>query len=138
MEGFFYDIQLLCEFYGCNIFSSEEVEKEEEVLLYTSSKERGAQGKGYYDEEEHSFILLEGSIIASSVTPSFGSTKARDKFIQEHCKKEQGCFVLKHDVSFTSPSTPARFVLGSDVSGWYVWKDESGKRLKELYPRDKQ
>jgi hypothetical protein len=39
---------------------------------------------------------------------------------------------LMADLLFTSPSAAAGFVGGSSLSGNVMWKDESGKTLKDI------
>ena len=118
MEVFFRDIQLLCSFYGCSIFETSKPKAHSEHMYYVKSSDRPAQGSGIYDEQEGKFILLEGSILASEVVPSYKSIASRDRFIKEHCKRDKGQIILLHDVPFESPSGASAFVLGRPSNGW--------------------
>jgi hypothetical protein len=135
MEVFFRDIQLLCKFYGCDIFEIAKKETRSEHMFFVKSSDRPAQGTGFYDEQEGKFILMEGSLLATEVVNSFKSIASRDLFIKEHCKKEKGQIILLHDVPFESPSGASGFVLGRPSNGWDDWKDADGKKLSEIVKR---
>ena len=135
MEVFFRDIQLLCKFYGCGIFEKAKKGTHSEHMFFLLSSGRPAQGKGFYDEQEEKFILMEGSLLATEVVNSFKYIASRDLFIKDHCKKDKGQIILLHDVSFESPSGASGFVLGRPSNGWDDWKDADGKKLSEIVKR---
>ncbi len=135
MEVFFRDIQLLCNFYGCNIFETITYKETKEHLYFVESIDRPAQGRGFYDEKHGKFILLEGSIIANEVVKSFKSISFRNQFIKEHCKKDKGQIVLLNDISFDTPSGASSLVLGRPSNGWSDWKDAEGKKLSDIIKR---
>ena len=135
MEVFFRDIQLLCNFYGCNIFETITHKETKEHLYFVESIDRPAQGRGFYDEKHGKFILLEGSIIANEVVKSFKSISFRNQFIKEHCKKDKGQIVLLNDISFDTPSGASSLVLGRPSNGWSDWKDAEGKKLSDIIKR---
>lgn len=135
MEVFFHDIQLLCKFYGCGIFETAKPQDNKEHLFFVKSIDRPAQGTGFYDKEKNYFILLRGSVLATEVTKSFKPIAARNQFIKEHCKKDNGQIVLTHDFPFDSPSGASCFVLGRSSNGWDDWKDEDGQKLSDIVKR---
>ena len=47
--------------------------------------------------------------------------------------EENGKFVLKVSLSFSSPSAAAAFILGHNANGWIEWKNKNGKTLDEIY-----
>ena len=97
--------------------------------------DRPAQGTGYYDEAAKQFVLLKGSILASDVVNSYKPINSRNKFIEEHCKNENGQITLQHDIPFNSPSGASGYVLGRPSNGWDDWKDAEGKKLSEVIQR---
>lgn len=136
MEVFFRDIQLLCKFYGCTIFEITKSKAPIKPMCFVKSSDRPAYGKGFYDEQEKKFILLEGSILSTDVVTSFKSIVARDQFIKDHCKTDnKGQIVLLHNVPFESPSGASSFILGRPSNGWDDWKDAGGKKLNEIIKR---
>ena len=135
MEVFFRDIQLLCKFYGCDIFEAKLSQAESEHLFYVESSDRPAKGIGYYDLQENKFVLKAGCILATEVSNSYASTSSRMQFINDYCKKEKGQIVLIHDVPCESPSKASGFVLGRSSNGWFDWKDSDGKRLGDVIKR---
>ena len=101
---------------------------------------RGVKGLGCYDAEEGVFEVLAGSQICADVLP--GSKKRPNNKIialrnqlEERAAlvREDGIWVLKEKVSFTSPSTAAVFVLGGSQNGWAEWIDSQGRTLSYVY-----
>ena len=137
MEGFFRDIQFLTRFYGCNIFDVQQEVKPQSKLFYVHSEERPAHGVGYYDSEDEKFVLLKDSRLAGVVVPSYTSKDARNVFIKENCKSDNGQFILMHDVSLNTPSAASGLVLGRPSNGWSDWKDEEGNKLGDFIRRNK-
>lgn len=135
MEVFFHDIQLLCRFFGCRIFDTPQPKQNPNHLFYAKATDRPALGTGYYDEVTKQFVLLKGSILASDVVNSYKPINSRNKFIEEHCKNENGQITLQNDVPFNSPSGASGYVLGRPSNGWDDWKDAEGKKLGEVVQR---
>lgn len=135
MEVFFRDIKLLCEFYGCRIFSTVNTGPTIEHSFYIKTNNCSAQG--IYDEKEGTFILKKGSIIATETSESFSSKEKRDTLIQKYCNKKSGQIVLQNNIAFDSPSGASGFVLGRSSNGWNDWKDNNDKRLDEVFKRDR-
>lgn len=127
MDEFFEDIKLLTSFSGCNIF--ELIEQKNNRLFYIKSRKCNA--RGFYDE--NGFTVLKKSILADSVTPSFGWQEKRQQLIHEYANMHEEKLVLQSDQTFSSPSTAAGFCLGRSVNGWTKWKDENGCSLDEVY-----
>ncbi len=147
LEEFFQDIRLLCKFYGCGIFekagprptdSTEGAgDRTGQHFFYARRRNRGGDGRGFYAEPEGKFVLVEESVLAASVTESYGPTDARDNFIKEHCRMESGQAVLLHDVEFNAPSTASRYILGASSNGWDDWRDAEGRSLGDVYCKSK-
>ena len=130
MDEFFEYVKFLAAFSGCNIF--EISQQKAEHLFYTKGS-RGCDAKGFYNS--NGFAVLRGSVIASSVVPSFKWKEKRDILIKEYVSLENGKFILNSDMTFPSPSTAAVFVLGRPSNGWTDWKDKDGNTLDSIYRR---
>ena len=76
------------------------------------------------------FWVLKGSYITPKTTSSIptGVKKAR----QEYAKQINQEGILLQDVSFSSPSYAASFVIGRNSNGLIEWKNKDGTSLKEL------
>lgn len=91
------------------------------------TKRNGVHGNGSWNPEDGRFTVLAGSevdldkpIIKSRIAQNmrnqlFGTATGRRS--------------LPRDVTFSSPSTAAVFVLGGSVNGWVEWFDECGQPL---------
>jgi len=126
MDEFFEDIKFLTSFVGCNIFEITQIKKEH--LFYISG--RGADATGFYNSS--GLTILRRSVIAKDLVPSC-KWKQREKLMKEYAKLTNGKWVLESDITFSSPSTAARFCLGCNQNGWLGWKDEDGNTLDFVY-----
>lgn len=86
----------------------------------------------YYGEK---FDVLEGSEINID-------KKCHSETMEKHRQTaltngnivlENGKYILKVSISFSSPSSAGMFVLGGSINGWTEWKDKDGKTLDEIY-----
>ena len=130
MDEFFEYVKFLAAFSGCNIF--EISQPKAEYLFYTKGS-RGCDAKGFYNS--NGFTVLRGSVIACGVVPSFKWKEKRDIMIKEYVSLENGKFIMNSDMTFSSPSTAAVFVLGRPSNGWTEWKDKDGNTLDSVYRR---
>ena len=44
--------------------------------------------------------------------------------------------MLKNDTICNSPNTAASFVVGREVDGWEIWKDEKNRSLKNIFKKE--
>lgn len=130
MDEFFEYVKFLAAFSGCNIFEISQPKAEH--LFYTKGS-RGCDAKGFYNS--NGFTVLRGSVIACGVVPSFKWKEKRDIMIKEYVSLENGKFIMNSDMTFSSPSTAAVFVLGRPSNGWTEWKDKDGNTLDSVYRR---
>lgn len=102
-------------------------------LFYT--KKRGVHASGRYNKDTGQFTVLAGSQISLSraIINYRAATDMRIKLFGNASEDT----VLTEDVSFTSPSTAAVFVLGSSQNGWTEWVDDTGRTLDEVYRKQK-
>lgn len=128
MEEFFEDVKFLAAFSGCNIFETGQPVGTAH-LFYT--KKRGCDAKGFYSA--NGFTVLKGSVIAKSMTPSFGWKEKREKMLHEYTTVEGGNRIMTSDKTFSSPSTAASFCNGKSSNGWTEWVDKNGHTLDSVY-----
>lgn len=128
MDEFFDDAKFLASFIGCNIFEISQP-KATENLFYI--KGRGCEAKGFYSS--NGFTVQKGSVIASTVVPSFGWKEKRNDMVHEYTEVEGTKLFTTSDVTFSSPSTAAMFVLGRPANGWTEWKDDNSNTLDSVY-----
>lgn len=94
----------------------------------------GVTAYGIYSGEK--FEVLEGSEI--DITKKNSERQQIQKQRENALKNgeivgENGKFILKVSMSFSSPSTAASFVLGHSANGWIEWKNKDGRTLDEIY-----
>lgn len=81
MEEFFEDVKFLAEFLGYFLFKVVDVEAEVKELFFL--RNRGANLKGFYDE--NGFTVLKGSLLPKDSVPSLGNLIVKRKqFIQNN------------------------------------------------------
>ncbi len=99
---------------------------DEQPLLFFKTQKADASGK----RTSEGFVVMTGSTISLTTTKSCPENilKFREKFAETI--DDQG--KLTEDLLFPSPSAAAGFVGGSSLSGNIMWKDESGKSLKDI------
>ncbi len=99
---------------------------DEQPLLFFKTQKADASGK----RTSEGFVVMTGSTISLTTTKSCPENilKFREKFAEKI--DDQG--KLTEDLLFPSPSAAAGFVGGSSLSGNIMWKDESGKSLKDI------
>lgn len=104
---------------------------------------RGVKGLGRYDAQAGVFEVLPGSQVCMDILP--GSKKRpnnkvvslRDQLMACGSLVEQdGVWILKEEVSFSSPSMAAVFVLGGSQNGWTEWVDPQGHTLSSVYRKE--
>ena len=132
VHEFFEDVKLLSSFLGYKLF--EVIEEKTKHLFYCKSG-KGADAKGFYDE--NGFTVLAGSKVRKETTSSFvfkgAAAMDRNFYFKEFCKEEGGVFVVEKNITFNSPSTASTFCLGRRSNGWKSWKDKGGKTLDEKF-----
>lgn len=91
---------------------------------------RGADARGLLTAD--GFTVLEGSVIAYDVTPSFpsGINKIRERMLNDGIIDQNYRITL--DSFFSSPSYAASIVLGRNANGRTEWCTESGRSLKAI------
>lgn len=131
MEEFLENIKMLVNTLGHKVF---EEKRENSALikpkeLFYIKAARGCDATG--EQTSEGFLVLKGSRIADSVTPSMSQSfaKFRDKLIDS--KKIEN-FQFTEDFIFSSPSYAAAIAMGRNANGLLEWKTKDGKVLKSL------
>ena len=98
------------------------------LKVHIRSKKKDYDAKGLYDFDNNVLVVLAGSKVSAKVAHSekFHGATLVEKYRNEYV---ENCVVIK-DVTFSSPSTAANFILGRSCNGLITWKDEDGNTLR--------
>lgn len=79
--------------------------------------------RGVFSKNSKKITLFQGSIISSTVSPSFKSHELarRNELIKKHCQLENGKLFIKTPIEFYTPSAAIKFGVGSNLNGWRYW-----------------
>lgn len=94
---------------------------------------RHQESVAYAQRTEAGFVVLKGSKIRESLTPSCPPHVGRLR--AEHHNRINNNELLE-DVEFKSASTAAQFVTGSSVNGRLVWKNSEGMTLGDVLSKN--
>ena len=83
-----------------------------------------------YDLGTGVFTVLKGSIVSDSISnaPTFRGAKSIATARSFYVKNQK----VLQDVVFKSSSTTGNFVTGNSTDGPSSWREETGKKLKEI------
>ena len=101
------------------------------MIIYLKNKTATINAIAEFDSCTGIVIIKKGAQVAKELSnaPTFRSRKSM-------LKKREGTVVdgvLQSDMEFSSLSTAATFIVGSNRDGWITWKDENGKTMAELF-----
>ncbi|SRR5574344_138873 len=113
-------------------------EKDDRTIYHLSLKARGCECRMYLadpDNEKSECIVLTGSILSSSETPSYpeGYKSPRQEVIQKFCEQTTKGLQLKADYNFSSINMAATICSGMSINARTAWKDENDKTIKEMF-----
>ena len=131
MEEFIENIKLMVNTLGHKVFEDKRelsTSRKDKELLYIKSS-RGCDAIA--EQTSEGFLVLQGSKIANSVTPSI-SKSIKDVRIDLIDKNIIVDYEFKEDYIFSSPSYAATIVMGRSANGLTEWKTIDGKILKSL------
>lgn len=131
MEEFLNNILLLVNTLGHKVFEDkrEKLNSSKNTELLYIKAARGCEATG--EQTSEGFLVLKGSIVADSVTPSLSNSFKifrEDLFKKEIIKDNQ----FTEDFIFSSPSYAAAIVMGRNANGLTEWKTADGRILKSL------
>ena len=131
MEEFIENIKLMVNTLGHKVFEDKRelsTSRKDKELLYIKSS-RGCDAIA--EQTSEGFLVLQGSKIANSVTPSISKSikEFRLDLINKNIIVD---YEFKEDYIFSSPSYAATIVMGRSANGLTEWKTIDGKILKSL------
>ena len=131
MEEFIENIKLMVNTLGHKVFEDKRelsTSRKDKELLYIKSS-RGCDAIA--EQTSEGFLVLQGSKIADSVTPSI-SKSIKDVRLDLINKNIIVDYEFKEDYIFSSPSYAATIVMGRSANGLTEWKTIDGRILKSL------
>lgn len=129
----FEQVQFLVDFVGCPIFGCQAVKKSMEQMVFTCTG-KATNAQGFFDKESQTFTVCANSILDGETVPSYKDPQKRKDWLAKYTIRTKGnTYLLTKDVEFATPSAAAVMVLGRPANGWDEWKNEDGKKLKEVY-----
>ncbi len=93
----------------------------------------GTDGRGQYTTE--GFVVLKGSsgLVRKPAASRRFAENIREKLVKNNtCKIDGERIVFLKDHLFKSPSSAGAALVGRNLNGWTVWKDNDGRTLDEL------
>lgn len=99
------------------------------------TKKNGIVARGHYDSHNGRFTVLAGSQVdlRRPIIKNEGAAEMRAKLFSN----ENVVALLNDDVTFSTPSAAAVFVLGGSQNGWIEWVNEKGETLDAVYRENK-
>ena len=101
--------------------------------IYLKNRAGTVNAKATFDPDDGSVIVQPGSLVSKELSnaPTFRSRKAMMK------RREGNVIngVLQKEIRFSSLSTSATFVVGSNRDGWISWRNAEGITMAELFHR---
>lgn len=108
----------------------ETAEEQESVDATPILRCTGAEVEAKGQQTNEGFVVLQGSRIRPSFTPSCPSSVK--KYREKHKHLIGADHELTEDILFSSPSLAASFVCGASKNGKTEWKTDSGQTLREI------
>jgi hypothetical protein len=134
MDYFIEKIKLVLPIVGFNFLKQNNIKINNDEIIgekyYLNSKGIKAE----LIENAEGFIVLENSEAVLKDVDSLSSTpkKLRNKYIDEkNLFEKDGKYIFTENIKFSSLSTAASVILGTQTSGPKYWKDSSGKTYEE-------
>lgn len=98
----------------------------EAIVITTSNNSFGPTEISYLENRFYNIATdVKRVIVKNSVEPTAGNITE-----EKECELEDN--VLQENIVFNSPSYAAAFVTGNRENGLTVWKNVSGKKIKEV------
>ena len=101
------------------------------MKFYLIQKKKDVEAIATFNPTDKSFTVLKGSKVSTTINQSATFKGARS--IEK--QRANGVVVngiVTQNVPFKSSSTAANFVTGASSNGLILWKDKSGRSLKEI------
>ena len=101
------------------------------MKLYLKSERSGYDASAEYYVKEKKFVIKKGSKISNYIACS-DTFKASKKIVERRENTIDKNNITLENVTFKSPSTAANYVTGRSTNGLIAWKNENGKKLKDI------
>lgn len=100
------------------------------MKLFLKNRNDRFDATAEYNLQTGEFVVLKGSRVSDSISnaPTFRGAKSIEKKRSLYVKNN----IVQDNIVFTSSSTAGNFVSGQSTDGPRAWKDETGKKLKEI------
>lgn len=135
LEYFFKNITIIMPLLGYDIFEQKLIKDIKKNGVPVVCKGNGAIANGIWLEDGR-IVVLKGSTAVKENAPSFNThnyRKLKDKMLEIGRLKDIGDYLgLTDDYEFDSPSAAAAVILARSAAGPNEWKDENGKKLRDL------
>lgn len=135
LEEFFVNITTILPLLGYDVFEQSGMRQGKRKGLKLFCAGKGAKAEGIL-LNDGKLLVLKGSTATKKNTPNFeyhNYKNLKDKLLEIGKLKESGKFLeFMDDYEFNSSSAAAAVILASSVAGPSEWKDEKGKKLKDL------
>lgn len=130
-ESFLADMLLCLPVVGVSLFEKSKAAhtKDHDLIL----KSKGIEARGIDSAE--GFIVRKGSTAVKATAPSLqtNTVELRQALINNGVLTDAGeTYRLIQDYTFNSPSAATTVLLGMPSNGRIMWKDASGRTLKEI------
>ena len=100
------------------------------MRLYLKRNKGDISAIGEYDTQTKNMTVLKGSRVSDNIAYSEKFRGA--KTIEKNRKNAVRDGVVITDIVFKSASTAANFITGSSTNGLTAWKDDEGRKLKDI------
>lgn len=131
VSGFLEHALLIFGVLGISVFQKPSAVGASSSLFYVKAKDLTAVGY----EVDDGFVVRAGSESPKEPAPGVPDSilKLRQTLVSQGLfVEERGRYKLTQDYTFGSPSTAAAAMLGRSANGRIEWRNEHGKRLKEI------
>lgn len=133
IEEVYEEIQFIMATQGYKMDNAKTKLKEASVFHTTRN---GIKAYGVYDGDK--FLVIEDSQINMIKEVPFAklANQRNEALKNGDIVIENGIYILKKSMEFSTPSGAACFVLGGNQNGWVEWKSADGKTLDEIYRKN--
>lgn len=133
IEEVYEEIQFIIATQGYKMDNAKTKLKEASVFHTTRN---GIKAYGVYDGDK--FLVIEDSQINMIKEVPFAklANQRNEALKNGDIVIENGIYILKKSMEFSTPSGAACFVLGGNQNGWVEWKSADGKTLDEIYRKN--
>lgn len=130
-------IDLLIQAYPYCASNKDYIDNKKDIMINITREDIYAVG---ILKDKNEVEVLQGSEIRYSTLPTRESYRLLRKQLidEEIIVNENGKWVFDQNYSFSTVSAAANIILGGNYNGWYIWKDDAGKRIGEHFRKDEE